>query len=210
MLTPGNAETRYVSDVLVVTVRSQKGNTYDVLETLVTATPVEILAEDKTFVKVKTPKGTEGYILKQYITRELPKARQIKQLKNEVAGLQQQLEQLRRNAQEQQETAQTGQAQIEALTAQLSQSSQQLEQVETDYRQLLQDSENVINLGNENEQLREQNTRMNSELLVLREENQSFHRSNMIRWFLAGGGVFFGGWVIGKISRGKKRSYSRL
>ena len=61
------AETRYVSDLLVVTVRSAKGNSYETLETLITGTPVEILEEDNTYVKVLTPKGSEGYILKQYI-----------------------------------------------------------------------------------------------------------------------------------------------
>ena len=88
-----SAETRYVSDLLVITVRSAKGNNYETLETLITATPVEILEEDKTYVKVRTPKGNEGYILKQYITKELPKATQIKQLQGEITALQNKLDQ---------------------------------------------------------------------------------------------------------------------
>ena len=204
------AETRYVSDLLVVTVRDQKGGTYNTLETLITATPVEILEEDKTYVKVRTPKGTEGYIRKQYITKELPKALQIKQLKAEMLKLEQSLEQLQQNSQESIENASRNQTQVETLTAQLNQSQEELMAVKTNYEDLLKNSENVLNLTAENEQLIEKNELINSELLVLREENQNFHRSNMIQWFIAGAGVFFGGWLIGKISRKKQRGFSRL
>ena len=208
--TSAYAETRYISDVLVITVRDQKGDNYNVLETLTTATPVEILDEDKTYVKVKTPKGTVGYILKQYITKELPKALQIKQLNGQVSDLQAQLDQLREKSQESLNTASQSQAQSDSLTKQLEQTRQELATVDNKYQQLLKNSENVINLTTENEQLIEQNKLINSELMVLREENQNFHRSNMIQWFIAGAAVFFGGWLIGKISRKKQRGYSRL
>lgn len=208
--TSAYAETRYISDVLVVTVRDQEGDNYNVLETLTTATPVEILDEDKTYVKVKTPKGTVGYILKQYITKELPKALQIKQLNGQVSDLQAQLDQLREKSQESLNTASQSQAQSDSLTKQLEQTRQELATVDNKYQQLLKNSENVINLTTENEQLIEQNKLINSELMVLREENQNFHRSNMIQWFIAGAAVFFGGWLIGKISRKKQRGYSRL
>ncbi|MDX2479934.1 MAG: TIGR04211 family SH3 domain-containing protein, partial [Desulfuromusa sp.] len=74
------AETRYISDQLLVTVRSGKGNEYKILETLPTSTPVTILEEDKPYVKVLTPKGTEGYILNHYVSKALPKSVQIRQL----------------------------------------------------------------------------------------------------------------------------------
>jgi SH3 domain protein len=199
-----------VSDLLVVTVRDQKGDTYNVLETLITATPVEILEEDKNYVKVTTPKGTEGYIRKQYITKELPKALQIKNLKNEVAALQQQLTQIQQSSKESLDAAGVRQSKIDTLTQQLKSTQQELEKTALEYQQLLKNSENVLNLSNENEQLIEQNNLLNSELMILREENQNFHRSNMIQWFIAGAGVFFGGWLIGIISRKKKRGYSSL
>lgn len=209
-LSQAYAETRYVSDTLVVTVRSHKGDKYQTLETLLTAAPVEILEEDKTYVKVKTEKGNVGFIRKQYITKKLPKTIQIKRLQTELEKVKQTLEQTRQASRQSLESADQQNQQIENLTNQLGRTSQELETVTANYQQLLSDSENVLNLSSENEQLIEQNNQMNSELQVLREENQSFHRSNMIQWFLAGAGVFFGGWIIGKISRKKTRSYSRL
>jgi SH3 domain protein len=211
------AETRYVSDQLVITVRSNKEKTYNILETLITATPVKILEEDKTYAKVITPKGTKGFVLKQYISKKIPKSIQIEQLKKEtaklkkeIAALQHQLTKQQQDSQKNLAAANVSQAKTDEISAQLSQTRQELKKVNNEYQTLLKNSENIVNLAAENEQLIEQNNVINSEMLILREENQSFHRSNMIQWFLAGGGVFFGGWLVGKISRKKSSGYSRL
>jgi len=201
------AETRYVSDQLIVTVRSGKGNQYKILETIPTSTPVTVLEDGKTYVKVVTPKGTEGYIQAHYISKAVPKSTQITQLNNKIAALQQQLTTQQQSFQGSQEEASTQKNQITQLSAQLNQTRQELEKSTEKYKTLRSKSENVLTLGTENEQLIENNNLLNSELLVLREENQKFHRSNMIQWFLAGGGVFLGGWIIGKISRKKQRRF---
>jgi len=201
------AKTGYISDQLIVTVRSGKGNQYKVLETLPTATPVEILEDDKTYVKVITPKGTEGYIQSHYVSQEIPKSFQIKQLKTEVKTLQQQLETEQKNFQTAQSEADIQRQKTEELSKQLEQNQEKLNQTDRDYKKLLSKSDNVLGLSTENEKLIEENQLLNSELVLLREENHNFHRSNMIQWFLAGGGVLFFGWLIGKFSRRKQRRY---
>ncbi|MFC1827168.1 hypothetical protein ACFLZQ_04480, partial [Thermodesulfobacteriota bacterium] len=57
----------------------------------------------------------------------------------------------------------------------------------------------------ERDQLRQENKKLTSGIKVLQEKNDEIADSRMIKWFLAGGGVFFFGWIIGRISR-KKRS----
>ncbi len=201
------AETRYISDQLVVTVRSGKGNQYKILETLPTATPVKILEEDKNYVKVITQKGTEGYIQRHYVSAALPKKVQIEQLTKKIATLQQQLETQQQSVRTFQDKTKDQKNRTTELSAQLDQVQLALKKKEDEYQSLLSKSENVVHLSTENEQLIEENNLLNSELLVLREENQAFHRSNMIQWFMAGAGVFLGGWIIGKISRKGQRRY---
>ena len=208
--TAGFAETRYISDVLVVTVRSNTGNNYQTVENLKTATPVEVLSEDQTYVKVRTPEGKEGYILRQYVTKELPKAVQIERLEKETAALKEQLQQQQQSSADKLANADANLAKIAELKEQLQVANDNLGKVKNEYDSLLQNSQNVVSLSTENEDLIEQNKQLNNELVVLREENRNFHRSNMIQWFLAGGGVFFGGWIIGKVSRKKQRGFSRL
>lgn len=201
------AETRYISDQLVVTVRSGKGNQYKILETLPTSTPVQILEDDKVYVKVVTPKGIEGYIRSQYVNKSTPKSVQIKRLNKEIATLQQQLTTQQNDNKTSRNEAIINKTKTTELSSQLNQTQQKLDKVNSEYETLSNKSKNVLNLSTENEQLAEESNLLNSELLVLREENQNFHRSNMIQWFLAGGGVFFGGWMIGKISRRKQRRF---
>lgn len=205
----GYAETRYVSDQLVVTVRSSKSKNHDILATLPTATPVEILSEDASFVKVRTEKGIEGFITRQYVSKEIPKSIQIAKLKEQKSALEKQLQKQKLNYQQTSELATTSQSEIKQLRDELQQTKQQLESVSSAYKQLRERSENVVNLTAERDQLREDNSQILNELTVLQEENKDFHRSNMIQWFLAGGGVFLTGWLIGKISR-KKHGYSRI
>jgi len=201
------AETRYISDQLLVTVRSGKGNQYKVLETLSTSTPVTVLEEDQNYVKVITAKGVEGYILRHYVTTSLPRSTQIKRLKKEIASLQQQLETQQQEIQAYLDQSASRKTQLNELSTQLDQTRQSLEKQEVKYKTLLSNSENVLSLTEESQHLVEENNLLNSELLILREENQNFHRSNMIQWFLAGAAVFLGGWIIGKISRKKQRRY---
>lgn len=201
------AETGYISDQLIVTVRSGKGNEYKILETLPTATPVEILETDKAYVKVITPKGTEGYIQGHYVSKATPKSVQISQLRNEITALEQKIQSEQQNMQARVEDVNTYQQQIADLSQQLNLAREEHEKVNNEYKTLLNKSDNVLSLSTENDRLIEENRLLNSELLLLREENQNFHRSNMIQWFLAGGGVLFLGWITGKVSRKKQRRF---
>ncbi len=206
----GFADTRYVSDELVITVRTGPGNQYQILETLKTDSPVEILEETENHFKARTRKGTEGYVLKQYITKNTPKKLLIARLEKEKAALERRLEQAKEERQQQVQVASSEQAKVAALTSDLKNTRDELAQVSSAFEELKERSEGVLELTAERDQLLEENTRINSELAILQEENKDFHRSNMIQWFLAGGGVFFFGWLIGKISRKKKRGFSRL
>ena len=203
------AETRYVTDLLIVTVRDNPSDNYQVLETLPTASPVEILEENQIFVKVRTEKGTEGYISKQYITATTPKKVIIASLQKQVDQLQRQLDSQKQKCTEQAEVAGGCQEQIEQLSKELATTRQNYQTLDSDFKNLQDRSQNVVELTTEHDRLAAENSALADELRVLQEENKGFHRSNMVQWFLAGGGVFFGGWLVGKISR-KKRGFGRL
>ena len=73
------------------------------------------------------------------------------------------------------------------------------------YNTLLAQSENVVEIAAERDQLLKRNKKLDADVTMLTRQNDKLSDSRMIKWFLAGGGVFFFGWIIGKISR-KKRS----
>lgn len=84
---PAYAKMQYVSDQLVITLRSGQGEEFRIIKHLSTGTPLEVLAEDGPFLRVRTRDGTEGWVRKRYITSEAPKATVIAGLKKELSGM---------------------------------------------------------------------------------------------------------------------------
>lgn len=82
-----HAETGYVSDMLILTMRQGPGNSYNVIQTLRSNTALEILEKGTTHYKVRTAQGDEGWVEKQYITTETPKTLIIERLNQKIADL---------------------------------------------------------------------------------------------------------------------------
>ena len=81
------ADTRYVSDRLIISVRSGQNNKNNVLGYIRSGTPVDVLEEDGPYLKIKTENGIEGWVQAQYIISEQPKALIVRDLRNEINNL---------------------------------------------------------------------------------------------------------------------------
>ena len=213
------AEKMYVSDQLLITLRRGKSTEHKILKTIKTGEPLEILerSEGDEYVKVRLESGQEGYVLGQYLTSETPKTIQISRLEKKVMEANQQLaraEAERVEASRELGTAQAEQGQkeaslkrkIEELDRALAQTRKDLQVVKVKYKTLAENSGKVIEITDERDRLLERNAGLSSEVQVLTASNEELLRTGVIKWFLAGGGVFFFGWLIGKISRRKQRA----
>jgi len=174
-----DAKTQYVSDQLLITMREGKGNEYKIIKMLPAGTPLEIIQESQNYLRVRTQDGQEGWVLTQYITPETPKTEIIARLEKEIDQLKKTLEQCK--------------GEKDSLQGQL-----KTVKVER--------SKNVVELTNERDRLKTLNDRLSTETEHLRKENSLLKRLQILWWFLAGGGVFFVGWITGRVSR-KKRYY---
>jgi SH3 domain protein len=190
------AETRYVADVLVVTLRDQPSNNAQTLGTITTGEHLEVLDILKDFIHVRTSKGVEGYVRSQYISKELPKSEQIEQLASENARLLQQVTELSENLSGSHNLAQI-----------LDETQKKLVRIQDEYKSLQEAAANVLQITTERDQLRQENLDLNTRLEQLKEENSLYLRTGVIKWFLAGAGVLFLGWLLGKVSRKKKRNF---
>jgi SH3 domain protein len=213
---PALAETRYVSDELVITMRSGKGSEYRIIKSLTSGTPVEVLGEEGDYLMVRTG-GEEGWVLKQYITSETPKAKVIAGLREEIDRLKATAQELRSkrdsiqaelNAASQSHASEVREIEKEARESrdETSRTARELERVKSKYEAFLEESKDVVALAQERDRLREENEKLQSTGDRLAQENERLRRTGIIKWFLAGAGVFFVGWIVGKASR-KKRLY---
>jgi SH3 domain protein len=201
-------QTRYVSDEITINLRTGKGEQFRILRMLRVGTPMEVLEDDdERYVLVRTRNGEEGYVLKQYLTSEMPKAVLVERLTQERDRLRTTLGNLEGNraglATEMNELRER----VSTLEQELVQSERSLKTVQSQYSDLQEKSKNVVALTEERDRLLAENVKYVSEVEILKGENEQLLVTGMIQWFLAGGGVFLVGWMIGKISRKKKRGY---
>ena len=212
------AETMYVSDQLLITLRRGKSTEHKILDTLKTGTPLEILERDEedNYVKVRLQNGEEGYVLSQYLTNETPKLVLISRLEKEVEEIRKQLAQASakrteasqelNEVQEKQtlkEGALTGK--INELNRALAQNKIDLQVATVEYNTLVDNSGEVVEITNDRDRLKKTNEKLSSAVQLLTAENDELQRTGSIQWFLAGGAVLLFGWLIGRISRKQRR-----
>jgi SH3 domain protein len=211
------AETRYVSDQLVVSLREQPENSAPPITYLRTDTAVEVLEETGDYIKARTKEGEVGYILQKYLTTATPKPVIISKLQEERDQLAGKIEEIRQQAAS--TTSQSSKSQQElalqlidlrennaALQDKWIQSQAELKQARQDYQALQNDAKEVIAITAERDQLRTINQELSARNIALDKEVGSLTRTGVIKWFLAGAGVLFFGWVIGKASGNRRRS----
>jgi len=199
------ADTRYVSDELIVTVRESRQPGAEVITTVHSNEPVQVLEEGDRYLKIRTAEGRVGFIQAQYITPETPKTIIIARLKEERDRLQRRVEELQAARSPQAEELDRLEKENARLEGVLENARTELEAVREEYDTLLADSQQVVEITAERDRLQQRNKELTAELEQLEKENAQLLRTGMIRWFLAGGGVFLCGWLIGKVSRKKRR-----
>ena len=101
-LASAQARTVWVDDKLYLPVRSGAGTQYRIIENaLPSGTPLEVLEVGENYTRVRTPKGTEGWVASQYlsntpIAEDRLKAanRELEQARAELSRLKEQLSQV--------------------------------------------------------------------------------------------------------------------
>ena len=210
-----HADRRYVSDMLVITLRTGQGQEYKVIKTLKTDTPVEVLEESESYLRVRTDGGEEGWVAKQYISSEVPKSVIIGRLKKETSKLNARIEELENDQaslSEQFEVAtQSHAAKVEELERNASNSKEEasrlkikLAQITEKHNTLIDQSKNVVDLISEQKRLKAKNVNLNTRVEHFQKENIGLRNTRRLQWFLAGAGVFLIGWIAGKVTRKKK------
>lgn len=215
---PAYGETGYVADELLITLRQGKGNQYKIVRTLKSETSFEILERGDTYFRVRTSRGEEGYVLRQYVSFKTPKStviarqsRELKGLKKKISGFEitrGELEQKTVKLQKQSSLNEKKLAdQLAEVQDKFSQTRKQLDTIKTEYSSLLGQSEDLVNIIAERDHLAAENEKFSSRLEELKRENSNLLRTGVIKWFLAGGGVLFFGWILGKMSRKRRSSF---
>jgi len=214
--TVASAETRYVSDSLVITVREQPDDTSTHITNIITDTAIETLEESGDYLKVRLENGTEGYVKTRYTTTDTPKPILIANLKRENSRLQKQYDELSSSLNEQESASLDRQKRLQTdlqnlqkeLAVQSSTNSllkTELDNLNKQYTNLKESADNVVQIISQSEALRADNERLQIEFEAMQNENAMLLRTAVIKWVLTGAGILLIGWIMGKVSRNKRR-----
>lgn len=209
------AETLYVSDELVITLREGMGSEFKIIKMLKTGAPLEVIEESEPYLKVRTRSGLEGWVLKQYVTEETPKTAIISELEKRIDRLNAKIEQNNEDKKSLQGELKTVRSDhntkikdlkqnVSSSRGKTEQTAGELKKITRKYNALVKNSKDVVNIVKERDTLKDSNSTLQTESAKLTKENEELKKMQMIWWFAAGAGVFFVGWIVGKVSRQKK------
>lgn len=187
--TVSTARGAYITDQIPVTLRRGPGIEYRILKNLTSTARIEILEDGEPYVKVRTADGTEGYLLKQYVTTQQPHALVAESLQREQAVLRKKLDELT----EQNNILKNAEAELQKVTGQ--------------YERLQKGAQNVTETMAERDRLRQETEANLQKIAALEKENHYLWRNNILRWFFAGAGVLCLGWLLGRRPSRRTRSF---
>ncbi|MDA1073659.1 MAG: TIGR04211 family SH3 domain-containing protein [Proteobacteria bacterium] len=193
------AETRYISDRLMVPLRSGPTTGHRIVHQGIPAgTRLEILERDSasSFVHVRTAGGTQGWLLDQYLVSEpiardqlAAALRQATQASAQSAELRARLDVL---------ASDKGSALADSTTLQA-----QIVELQTELTQIRLISANAVETDATNKRLSALNTRLRNELDVMIEQRAQLKQDQEQRWMLIGAGLLFAGLLIGVVIKAR-------
>lgn len=192
-LATAQARTVWVDDKLYLPVRAGAGTQYRIIENaLPSGTPLEVLEEGDGYTRVRTPKGTEGWVASQYlsktpIARDRLKAvtQELEKTRAELARLREQLKQVT----DERDSLKTSEASLADRSESLQEELQRIKNIAAD----------AINLDRRNRELSAENQKLRNDLEVLTAENERLEASREYDFMLLGAGLVFAGVLLALI-----------
>ena len=200
---PVEAATMYVSDALTVPMRRGPSTGHKIIHAALPAgTALEVISEDKAagFTQVRTSNGTDGWVPSQYLTAEPIARDRLVAATRRVQSLEAEIKALRENFQE----TRGARTSAESRSADL---DKQTKQLQAELAELRRVSATSIAQYEENKVLKAENAELKTKTTDLTARVQRLERSELLRFFLFGGGLVIIGLVIGAVIKSRpKRS----
>jgi SH3 domain protein len=203
MAAPVHSETRYVKDDIQVMVRTDPGARRKIVAMPMSGTRVEVLETEGGWSKVRLPDNNEGWMLSHYLDPGPPNKAVIATLKRENEALRQRVKTLvEENPRLKNER--------KNLQRALSEQTKTAEALKGSYETLKRESSEFLALKASHEKVSKDLAARTQRQGELEEKVKDLQNTRTLRWFLAGAGVLFVGFIVGFMTRRPKRRPSLL
>lgn len=204
-----SAEPAWVSDQFEIMLRTGPSTSNAIQLMIDSGTELEVLERDADsgYSRVRTPGGTEGWVLTRYLMNEPAARQQLQQLTSQLADAE--------------ASGGSMTSQLQAVRAEQQRAQQRIATLEQEKQQLQAELENirrtaadVLAIDSRNQQLQQQLTDAKIRGDTLEQQNADLSSQRNRNWFIAGASVLFAGMLLGiwlPRMRGPRRSrYDRL
>lgn len=217
------ADTRYVSDRLIISMREGRSPQDTAVAFIVAGTPVEVLEEADEHLLVRIANGQEGWVRTKYILTQRPKPMVIKELKAKVEELEIQIETMKTQASSSPDSSadirNIYELKLKNLESVLEKEKKTSAATRTELKEIKNRNKklqaDVNRISEQNATLSQQDTgsaALKKEIKSLRKTNQALTQEinqketaaqpsllpSAIKWFLTGGGVLLLGLFLGR------------
>jgi SH3 domain protein len=194
----GAAETKYVTNNLVITLRTGPGNDRKILAQPRAGTPLQIIKSGNDYTKVKTPGGTQGFVLTRFLTSKVPADIVLARLQKEHEQVVVQYEALKQQA-SRLDTA------SKDLSGDLSATRSALEELTVQHETLKRESQEFLKLKAKYQKSAKEASEARARADKVDKELQQLYSSQLNTGLLYGGGLIVIGFVVGFIVKKPKR-----
>jgi SH3 domain protein len=196
------AESWYIKPSAEIPLRRGQGTEFKIDAILPYGAEITVLEEDDSWVRIMTQNGTEGWILKRYISQEKPLEQLVDTLREENVSLKERWDTVTGENKEMGSRNEQLQQEFDSCVAALS-------ETRDEFQALQEETADVIRIKNELTASQELIAALRQELSSISGENDTLKDNQSIKWFLAGGGTLIFGCIVGiASSRSRKRKSS--
>jgi SH3 domain protein len=195
----GFAETRYVTDLLKLPLRTGASTEYKILALIESGQRLEVVEPGDSWSRVRLTNGKEGYVLNRYLVARPTSAVRLEQLQSKYTALRQQATTLiEENSRFKEEN--------KTFSSSLAGNEKALKKLDRDYKELKADSAEFLSLKKKYKEVSTQLAEQTKRATALDKELSGLEMNQYIKWFLAGSGVLLVGFIIGfSAKRGRRR-----
>jgi SH3 domain protein len=189
-------QTLYVSDELVITVRTGPSTKNAIVKTIRTGDAVQKLGENDAgdYYRVRVlSDGTEGWALSQYLTTNRAAKDRLADAQRQLSAAQDRVKDLQSKVSDLSGRVDSTQAALDKTTTQNKTLSQQLADIRSA-------SAHALDLRNQNQTLRRRVADLNQTVDTLTMQTKELASRSRQNWFVVGAAVLFGGIVIGLVA----------
>jgi SH3 domain protein len=198
------AQQLFVSDIQEITVRTGPSMENKIVQMVRSGTKLEKIKEEGEWAQVRTDTGKEGWVLKRYLSSETPVKVQFEDFKSRNA-------EMIDKAGKVESIVGKFEEENKGLQKTLASTQAELSKLKTEYETLSKANANVAEMTRSFHDMKAASESAKQEMDRIKRENETLRDISDVKWFLAGAGVFFGGWIFGYLlGRAARKKANRM